>query len=235
MLEPAYGVGTGEWGVATNAGRNAVTPHAPLPTRSRFSARVVRGFLVPGLVGLVLLPACRFAPRHVQPPLPTPTAYGAPGTLPAGARAVDIGWRDFLTDPRLEALIEAALRNNRDLAASVARIEVARGLYRIQGSERFPDPVVTAGATRSHAGANASGFPGAGGTIDRASVNVGLSAFEIDFWGRVRNLSEAAETFARNRGPLFDNVRSLAEITDTQVDVHARERGAACADVQHPA
>ncbi|HEU4701599.1 MAG TPA: efflux transporter outer membrane subunit, partial [Conexibacter sp.] len=56
----------------------------------------------------------------------------------------------------------------------------------------FPDPVVTAGATRSHAGSGASGFPGGGGTVDRASVGVGLSAFEIDFWGRVRDLTEAA-------------------------------------------
>jgi multidrug efflux system outer membrane protein len=78
---------------------------------------------------------------------------------------------------------------------SVARIDVARGFYRIQNADRFPSPVASAGATRSHSGANASGIPGVGArTTDRASLNVGVSAFELDFWGRVRDLSEAARS-----------------------------------------
>ena len=189
MREGVYAVGRGTWDVTASAVRDAFTSNVPLPTGRRSRSRLARGIF---LLALGFLPSCRLAPRHVQPPLPTPPAYQVSGAAPPGTRAVDVGWRDFLADPRLDALIDATLRNNRDLAASVARIEVARGLYRIQGSERFPDPVVTAGATRSHAGANASGFPGAGGTVDRASIGVGLSAFEIDFWGRVRDLTEAA-------------------------------------------
>ncbi|HEU4719929.1 MAG TPA: TolC family protein, partial [Gemmatimonadaceae bacterium] len=159
----------------------------------REGARGVRSGRSSLVLALALLSACRFAPAHVQRPLPTPETYVVPGAPAAGARAVDIGWRDFLPDPRLDALIEAALRNNRDLVASVARIDLARGLYRIQGAERFPAPVVTAGATRSHAGANASGFQGASDiTTDRASIGVAASAFELDFWGRMRDLTEAA-------------------------------------------
>ena len=188
MRESVNRVGGGGWGVVGDCQRRSgrftpTTPHSPPSTKL-----LRRAFGI----GFIALTGCHFAPRHVQRPLPTPPAYGTPAPGAAGTRAVDVGWRDFLADPRLDALIEAALRNNRDLAASVARIDVARGLYRIQGSERFPDPVVTAGATRSHAGASASGFPGAGGTVDRASIGVGLSSFEIDFWGRVRNLTEAA-------------------------------------------
>jgi multidrug efflux system outer membrane protein len=146
-----------------------------------------------GVVLLGLVTACHFSPPHVERPLPTPTAYDAQGGVAGGARAVDVGWRDFFADPRLDALIEAALTHNRDLAISVARIEQARGFYRIQGAERFPAPVVTAGATRSHAGANASGFQGAGDiTTDRTSIGVSAPAFELDFWGRVRDLTESA-------------------------------------------
>jgi multidrug efflux system outer membrane protein len=156
---------------------------------ARFAVRIVAV-----LVLLLFLTACHFAPKHVQRPLPTPVAY-EPGTgpAPAGTRAADSGWRDFFADPRLDALIAAALVHNRDLAVSVARIEVARGFYRVQGAERYPAPVVAAGASRSHNGRNAAGFPGAEGvTIDRASINVAVNQFELDFWGRVRDLTESA-------------------------------------------
>ena len=154
--------------------------------RLMFRAVVVASLFLP-------VTACHFAPKHVQRPLPTPVAY-EPGTAAAaGTRAVDIGWRDFFADPRLDALIAAALQHNRDLAVSVARIEVARGFYRVQGAERYPAPVVAAGASRSHNGRNAAGFPGAEDvTIDRASINVAVNQFELDFWGRVRDLTESA-------------------------------------------
>jgi multidrug efflux system outer membrane protein len=144
---------------------------------------------------LALLASCRLAPPHVRPELPTPPVYlaASDSDLTVGARAIDIGWRDFFRDPRLDALIATALERNRDLAIAVARIDVARGLYRIQSADRLPTPVASAGATRSHAGEAASGIPGAGAnTVDRFSVGVGVTAFELDFWGRVRSLSEAA-------------------------------------------
>jgi multidrug efflux system outer membrane protein len=149
------------------------------------------------LLPLALFAACSHAPPHVRPELPTPPAYpfASDSAAAAGARAIDIGWRDFFRDPRLGVLIATALENNRDLQVSVAQIEVARGFYRIQSAARLPEPVASADATRSHAGEAALGIPGAGGrTTDRLSVGVGVSAFELDFWGRVRNLSEAARS-----------------------------------------
>src|SRR5215211_5491491 len=144
-------------------------------------------------LALLFLSACHFAPKHVQPPLPAPVAYDAATSPATGTRAVEMGWRDFFADPRLEALIEAALAHNRDLAVSVARIEVARGFYRVQGAARFPEPVLAAGGSRSHNGRNAAGFAAAGDvTIDRASINVAVNQFELDFWGRVRGLTESA-------------------------------------------
>ena len=84
--------------------------------------------------------------------------YDAGASAAAGTRPVNIGWRDFFADPRLDALIEAALAHNRDLVISVARIEQARGFYRIQGAARYPEPVLAAGASRSHNGRNAAGL-----------------------------------------------------------------------------
>ena len=157
--------------------------------------RVLRDGLSRSLAtsALLALTACHFAPKHVQPPMPTPSVYDGGASAAAGTRAVNIGWRDFFADPRLDALIEAALAHNRDLAVSVARIEQARGFYRIQGAQRYPEPVLAAGASRSHNGRNAAGLGAASDvTIDRASVNVAVNQFELDFWGRVRDLTESA-------------------------------------------
>jgi outer membrane protein, multidrug efflux system len=150
--------------------------------------------LIPALL-LAGLSACHFAPPHAQPPLPTPPLYDASLTPSgtAGARAAAIGWREYFRDPRLDALIATALDHNRDLQVAVGRIDVARGVYRIQGADRYPTIMGTAGVTRTHSGGSASGFPGGQEfTLDRASIGANVSSFELDFWGRVRDLTEAA-------------------------------------------
>jgi multidrug efflux system outer membrane protein len=142
------------------------------------------------LLALTLLGGCSLAPPHVRPEMPAPQAYPDEyaGDVERGTRAAEIGWREFFVDPRLEALIAAALTHNRDLAVSVARIGEARGLYRIQESDRLPTVGLSGDAGRSRFGA-AEGGPA---TVDRFSIGVGVSVFELDFWGRVRSLTESA-------------------------------------------
>jgi multidrug efflux system outer membrane protein len=143
---------------------------------------------VAALLAFSLLGGCRqLAPPHVRPGLPVPQAYPEEyaGGVESGTRAAEIGWREFFEDERLEALLAAAFENNRDLAIAVAQIEQARGFYRIQEADRLPTIALGGDASRSRL---------AGGTIDRFSIGVGVSGFELDFWGRVRNLSEAARS-----------------------------------------
>ena len=99
--------------------------------------------------------------------------------------------------------------NNRDLRVAVARIAEARGQYRIQRADRLPTLDVGGSVTRSRIGVGAhrrgsgagvgTGVGHGHGTAAPAAspsiatrVNVGVSAFELDFWGRVANLTEAA-------------------------------------------
>jgi len=132
------------------------------------------------------------APEHERPALPTGPGYN-PDFQPDGAvGASQLGWNAFFVDPRLQALIAAALENNRNLAAATARIEQARAQYRIQDSRRLPSAVADASAIRSRS-AQGDGQPAAGSvTANRFDVGVGVTAFELDFWGRIANLSEAA-------------------------------------------
>ncbi|HEX2254441.1 MAG TPA: efflux transporter outer membrane subunit [Thermoanaerobaculia bacterium] len=146
--------------------------------------------ILSALLALALLSGCQLAPPHVRPDLPTAPAYPPESTGDAGvgAPAPEIGWRELFADPRLEALVAQALTSNRDLVVAVARIDEARGFYRIQDAGRFPTLDLRGGISRTRL-PESDGGPA---TFDRFSVGVGLPAFELDFWGRVRNLSEAA-------------------------------------------
>ncbi|MEZ5610418.1 MAG: AdeC/AdeK/OprM family multidrug efflux complex outer membrane factor [Rhodocyclaceae bacterium] len=144
----------------------------------------------------LLAGACTtLTPDYERPAAPVPTSF--PGvTADSEARAVaDIAWRDYFADPRLRELIELALANNRDLRISTLNIEQARAQYRIQRADRFP--AINAGigetTTRTPGDLTSSG----NATISRQySANLGLSAWELDFFGRVRSLSEQAlETY----------------------------------------
>ncbi len=136
-------------------------------------------------VAALALAGCSLAPRYERPAAPVPGEFagGPAAASPGGAAAADLGWRDVLGDPRLAALIELALRNNRDLRIAALNVELARAAYQIERSERFPTVSAIGAAEYT------------GGRDDVSSlyrVGVGVTAFELDLFGRVRSLSEAA-------------------------------------------
>lgn len=142
------------------------------------------------------LSACSLTPALVKPALPVPTAYTAAAAADLHANAADLGWRTMFGDRRLQRLIEVALRNNRDLRLAALNVEAAEAQYGIQRSARLPSIDAGASFTRQRTAADPqSNPPLLESTQNRYGVDVGISAFEIDLFGRVKSLSDAA--FAR--------------------------------------
>lgn len=181
------------------------------------------------------LTGCSLAPEYRQPSLQVPPAY--PGPAEGSRLADDIGWQDYFGDPRLRAYMEAALTNNRDLVASLARIAEARAQYRIQDAGRLPQIDLLGDATRNRtpggvAGA-ASGAPGGAPpiTYNLYRVDAGVSAFELDLWGRVRNLSEAgrANYLASVEGARAFRLSLISNVAAAYLQVRAGEEQIALA------
>ena len=138
----------------------------------------MRSAFVPMVLVAGLISGCSLAPPYRQPALPIADRY--PNSDGAGARAASqIAWRDYFGDPRLRAYIAAALANNRDLAAAVARIDEAHANFRMQNAQRLPELDLGGSGTRvqtpvsvleSQAGAAASAGAKTSFKIGRAHV-----------------------------------------------------------------
>ncbi|WP_380873461.1 multidrug transporter [Sphingomonas sp. DBB INV C78] len=176
---------------------------------------------IASLLLVTALAGCSMAPPHTRPPFAAAPVYPAEFQPEGGDRkATDIGWQEFFTDPRLQTLIQMALDNNRDLRISVARIEEARGQYRIQDAARLPQIDASSSAVRARTNTPPIEIPGFGevggaATANRYDLQVGVTSFELDFWGRVANLSEAARasylsTVAAERAFRLSLIRDVA-------------------------
>ena len=135
---------------------------------------------------LLLLAGCSLAPRYVRPEAPVAEAWPAPASDGPTFDAPAFGWQDAFPDPRLRALVEASLAANRDLRVAALNVERARALYRIERADRLPSLALQAGAAFTN--------PSAPGEPVGTSYQVGglVAAFELDFFGRVKSLSDAA-------------------------------------------
>lgn len=164
----------------------------------------------PLLLTLVLA-GCSLAPKYERPDAPVSQSwpeqqqagYQGPGRgasvsavsvdTAEATPAADLGWRDVFRDARLQALIALALEGNRDMRIAVERIEEARAQYGIQRGELFPSIGVGAQGTRQRLPRDMrAGGPDSPAISSQYQAGLGLTSFEIDLFGRLRNLSEAA-------------------------------------------
>jgi multidrug efflux system outer membrane protein len=134
-----------------------------------------------------LLAGCSFIPTYERPAAPVPQAYALAGAdVPATARAAaDIDWKEYFSDPRLQRLIGVALGNNRDLRVAMLNVEQARAQFQIQRAGQYPTVNAIASGTRQPSTAT-------GEYTNLFQVGLGITAWEIDFFGRIAALKEQA-------------------------------------------
>ncbi|MDZ7595530.1 MAG: AdeC/AdeK/OprM family multidrug efflux complex outer membrane factor [Thiobacillus sp.] len=163
------------------------------------------------VLAATLTGACTMIPDYQRPAAPVPTTFPNAASIesPAEVPPADaIAWRDYFADARLREVIALALANNRDLRVAALNIEKARAQYGIQRADLFPAIGATASQTvqRLPGDLTSSGQPE---TSRQYRATVGLSAYELDFFGRIRSLNaEALETYLGT-----DEARRSAQIS----------------------
>jgi multidrug efflux system outer membrane protein len=140
---------------------------------------------------------CSMAPVYTQPDAPVPPSWPTGPAYPdnqppdGAIDTRDLGWRDFFTDERLQRMIAAALDNNRDLRLAALNVQRARGIYGIQRAALFPALDATASGSKKRVPADLSST-GERYTAEQYDVNLGVYAWEIDVFGRLRSLRDQA-------------------------------------------
>jgi multidrug efflux system outer membrane protein len=152
---------------------------------------------IPLVLAGLLLSACSLAPTYERPALPVAQTWpAATATEANGPAAHDVRWQDFFQDEKLKQVIAAALEHNRDLRVATLNIERARALYQVQSADRLP--TINAGLSGARQRVPDLVAPGGNGGVSSAyTAGIGVTAFELDLFGSVRNMSQAAlERFA---------------------------------------
>lgn len=168
------------------------------------------------LAAATLLAGCSFIPTYERPVAPVPAMYATTAGQASAAPAVP--WQDYFAEPRLQQLIEAALANNRDLRVAVLNIEQARATFQVRRADLYPGVGLAANASRAPA-------TGTGDVTNSFNVGLAISAWEIDFFGRIASLKEQAlaQYLATEEGRNAAQVSLVAAVANGWLNLLADE------------
>lgn len=172
---------------------------------------------LPILMAVTLSACVSMAPTYERPALPTPDAWPrGEAYAPNAGEAALPDWQAFYADDNLRQLIAIALENNRDLRIAALNIERARSTYRVQRAQSVPSINATAAA---QSGETPVAAGGAGETTRLFSAEASITAFELDLFGRVRSLNNAAlqRYFATEAGRDSVQISLIAEVATAYI------------------
>jgi multidrug efflux system outer membrane protein len=152
------------------------------------------------------------------PAAQTPASAAVAASAPA---ATEVKWRDYYTDDTLRQVISLALKNNRDLRIAVLNVEKAMAQYRLQRANQFPelDAIASGDVYRVPGTMNQSGVGGY--TSETNKIGVQVSSWELDFWGRLKNLSrQQMELYlASDQGRISTQISLIASVASQYLTV----------------
>jgi len=190
--------------------------------------RIITALCLPLGAFLFLAGCTTMAPNYTRPDAPIPGNWpSGPAYKDSAARSddkavADIKWQEFFINEQLQKLIDLALDNNRDLRIAALNIEKSQALYRIQRADLFP----TVNAAGSAVEARTPGVLSATGhaiTTHQYSVNLWVSAYELDLFGRVRSLKDQAleQFFATEESRRSMQISLVAEVAGNYLTLAA--------------
>lgn len=204
--------------------------------------RAMNKTLISLAIAALLSGCASMAPDYQRPEAPVEAAWDSEAAK-SDLRVSDIGRREFFVDEKLRKLIAIALENNRDLRVAALNIEKARAEYRIERADLFPTVNVGGSATIQHNGSSSSSgssnatstfgtttgssFSNSSGTSRNYRANIGFSAYELDFFGRIRSLNDQALQlyFATEEARRSTQISLVAEVANAWLTLAAdRER-----------
>lgn len=181
--------------------------------------------LAASLAVLTLGGCVNLAPAYVRPVPPTPDHFPAGPTAEEASLAAPAGWRDFFADARLKEVIERALAHNRDLRMALANIASARAQYRVQRAALTPSLTAQAQANIAQQPGDVAGGTAGSGSVDTHdySLTAGASAYQLDLFGKVRNLTQAAQAqvLASRAARDAAQITLISEVTNDYLAVGA--------------
>lgn len=147
------------------------------------------------IIGICLMlgafTGCSLAPAYHRPAVPVPAQWPDQPDVSEISPAADLDWQHFVVHSPLRRIVTIALENNRNLRQTLLKIEAVRARYRITRSDQWPGISGRASDTRERLPHDVSGT-GTAATRSTYQVDLGLNSFEMDLFGRVKSLSEAA-------------------------------------------
>ena len=158
---------------------------------------MIRKILALLAITLTFPSGCTLMPEYTRPEAPVPEEWPAisadanTGERQGVPLATDLKWREFYTDKRLRQTIAMALENNRNIRVAALNVEKARAYYRIRRAELLPTVNATGSGYKEHVPGDLTDS-GRSTTREQYRVDLGISSWEIDFFGRIRSLKEAA-------------------------------------------
>jgi multidrug efflux system outer membrane protein len=176
----------------------------------------------------VFLAACTMIPPYTRPEAPIPSAwpsgpaYNGTASSQDAPLAAALKWREFFSDERVQAIIETALKNNRDLRRAALNIEKARALYQIQRAELVPAVDAAGQGMKEKVPAKISNTQRSV-IVEQYRANLGISSWEIDFFGRIRSLEERAleEYLATEQALRSAQILLISEVANAYLSLAA--------------